>query len=254
MDGNGLMRLTDISFNERKGTKCFQEKEQEVRRWSSKVQRTRRCQGNPWMLLHFLVCFSSSSHSFGREYKTEVLEKCHSLNLSEDNLGITQRGCHCFHPWNVQMKFIFLFFCYSWQILPCHVLVKGGKLKLCVRLVLILQLARIESSYGCTNPAIGNGEPLKVALNSRIPEDIHLKKDLRFVALRSLPQALVLQPDPLPLTVLDPKQWNHDLRCKMAEYGIHQKRGRPFQETRIYDPCPRHKRWLRGHRGYLVHR
>ena len=83
---------------------------------------------------------------------------------------------------------------------------------------------------------------LKVALNSRIPEDVHLKKDLRLVPLGSLPQALILQPDPLPLTVLHPKQWNHDLRCEMVEWKANPlKEGRPFQETRIYDPCPRHR-------------
>ena len=32
------------------------------------------------------------------------------------------------------------------------------------------------------------------------------------------------------------------------------KKGPPCQGTRIYDPCPRHKRWLREHHEYLVHR
>ena len=85
------------------------------------------------------------------------------LNLSEDNLWITQGGCYCFHPCNI---LICLSFCYSqyflWQYLPRHILVEGGKLELCIRLVLVLQLARIESSNRCTNPATGNGKPTKL--------------------------------------------------------------------------------------------
>ena len=67
---------------------------------------------------------------------------------------------------------------------------------------------------------IGIGQLKKETLNLRIPEDVHLKKDLRFIALCSLPQALVLQPDPLALTVLDPEQWNHDLMEKCRKTNL----------------------------------
>ena len=30
-------------------------------------------------------------------------EKCYSLNLSEDNLGITEGGRHCFHPCDISI-------------------------------------------------------------------------------------------------------------------------------------------------------
>ena len=51
-------------------------------------------------------------------------------------------------------ELICLSFCVSTSGSPCHILVEGGKLKLRIGLVLILQLSWIEGSYGSPNPAM----------------------------------------------------------------------------------------------------
>ena len=64
---------------------CFPERAEEVRKWSSKVQRTRPCQGNPQTLQHSSVCSSSSWRSWWGKYvfkqKTFFHWSTHSISL-----------------------------------------------------------------------------------------------------------------------------------------------------------------------------